>query len=609
MKMVKKIIILLLMIVGMLVLGTSRVEALPSNGNSVDLKKLNEGQTWHIGFGEYNKYHNSNLFCAEKGQRQWSEGRQYSVIAHIRIENSTSWRIDKNGSKLKERSTQNQKIDKDYNRKLATGLATLSGEKRKYFIWGYLKTWIKNVGSEYKAIPADFATKWQANNYDNIINEVQGEMDEIEGSLNDFDFVYEKEDINYVDCKIDDKEYTRIGPYQLTGIPSEGLKKFMLYDQNGEKIKGVKCIKYNGEGEKQVFDITEKGKIKNNKNFYICIPKKEAVTEFKAELETNKMKSTDVKADIFLLKCSDWSWQNLAAAEATTTTSTGDTAKIELTGKMPGDLTIYKEGEENKKLSGAKFLIYKYVKDDKGTWYKTADKYKEKEGDYTKEKKYADDKNTMYIREYLSKENTKYYTYVKIGFDKAKKDQNYIFTTDKDGKISLENLQSGTYFASEIEAPTGYLKLDNPVKLGAVKAQEPKEKTIKNMPDDSDLTIIKRNEDGTKSLPGAQFVIYIENAGGEREYLRNDNTYTKTTLENIQNDKSYIYVTGEDGKISFKDLKVGTSYFAIEIKAPEGYKKLDEPIKLGEVKEQEPIKKEINNTPTGDGRKNWSNYT
>lgn len=590
---IKKIIVLLFMIMGMLILGTSKVEALPGSGNIVDVDSLKEGQTWHIGYQQYEKF--TNLFCAEKGQRQWSAGRDYKLIAHIRINNSESWRIDKDGEKKNHQTTENSKLNKDYNRKLATAITTLKGNDLKYFIWGYMKTWVQWASSKYSVIPPNFATQWSSGDYSDITDEVNEAMKDVEDSLEDFDMKYKEKDINFSTLDIDGKKYTRVGPFQMVGIPSEGLRAFKVYDQDAKQIKGAKIIKYVG-GEIEEIDVTQKGSLKNNKNFYICIPKNSEATEITARVTLREIKSTDVKADIFLLKCSDVSWQNLVVVDGKKTS--GDGSIYELTVPlvtMPGNLTIIKQNEDGtENLSGAKFVIYKYVTDENGTWYKKGD-------GYTQDKNEADDQNITYARQYVCKENKNYYTYVKTTYNNIKDDSNYIFKTGKDGKIELENLKKGTYFATEVEAPAGYKKIDGPIRLGAVKAQEPREEKVHNSPDTSDngdLTIIKLNGDGTETLAGAKFLIYIKSDDRySSEFLGKDNTYKKDVWFNIQNNDNYVFTTGDDGRIVLDDLKVGVTYYAMEIEAPKGYKKIDGTITLGEVKEQEPIFKRINNEP------------
>lgn len=156
-----------------------------------------------------------------------------------------------------------------------------------------------------------------------------------------------------------------------------------------------------------------------------------------------------------------------------TSKKNGDYHKEQLDGKIIKfvnkentnfNITIYKcdeNGKKGEKLPGAQFIIYRHIQDDKGSWYRKQD------GNYTQEKKQAENKTVKYRREYLRKKNGDEYTYEKVGFDEARNDKKYIFETDGEGKIALKNLKAkGDYFAKEIEAPEGYKKLENPVRLG-----------------------------------------------------------------------------------------------------------------------------------------------
>ena len=101
----------------------------------------------------------------------------------------------------------------------------------------------------------------------------------------------------------------------------------------------------------------------------------------------------------------------------------------------------------------------------------------------------------------------------------------------------------------------------------------------------------------TKKLPGAQFVIYRLNASnqGQAEYAKFENGkltgWTSADSTNVADlpkqavdhftEPTTILTTGADGLINVAGLDEGT-YYALEIKAPEGYNKLNaaEPITI-----------------------------
>lgn len=72
MKITRKIIILLVMIIGILLLSMPKVNAatLPIENNKVAAGRLKLKEEYIIGYQQYKNY--SNLHCAEKGQRLWS---------------------------------------------------------------------------------------------------------------------------------------------------------------------------------------------------------------------------------------------------------------------------------------------------------------------------------------------------------------------------------------------------------------------------------------------------------------------------------------------------------------------------------------------------------
>ncbi len=285
---------------------------------------------------------------------------------------------------------------------------------------------------------------------------------------------------------------------------------------------------------------------------------------------------------------------------------TEDKQEVEFENKEKSDfdLRIVKEDDKGTTLVGAQFIIYRYVKDDGGSWYLKSEEYKKYADDkYTQSKNEAKDTETKYCRQYLSPVSgnmvsgyTKY-KYSKVSYEDIKENQNYRFTTNLHGEILLKNLKvGGDYFAREMQAPNGYKQLEYPVRLGTCPTSKKKTKTIKNTPESTGacITIVKENERGTR-LSGAKFVIYRD-VGGVIEYLRRDHTYVKTKFTDVYDDQDYRYTTNGDGKIELIDLEPGT-YYAIEVVAPSGYQKIDGEIQLGNIteKQQAPIEKKIQN--------------
>lgn len=143
-------------------------------------------------------------------------------------------------------------------------------------------------------------------------------------------------------------------------------------------------------------------------------------------------------------------------------------------------------------------------------------------------------------------------------------------TTDEKGEITITGLASGTHKIKESKAPDGYQLNPNEV-VFEVKAGTGKIKftsgtnslvtqgvedsgdgyaTFADMVNPFDLKITKTNEKG-KTLKGAEFTLY-----SDKECTKVVDTQT----------------SDENGVLSFKGLKVETTYYFKETKAPKGYR-------------------------------------
>ena len=143
-------------------------------------------------------------------------------------------------------------------------------------------------------------------------------------------------------------------------------------------------------------------------------------------------------------------------------------------------------------------------------------------------------------------------------------------TTDEKGEITITGLETGIHKIKETNAPDGYQLNTNEV-IFEVEAGTGKIKftsdsnslvtqgfedsgdgyaTFADMVNPFDLKITKTNEHG-KVLKGAEFTLY------------SDKDCTKAVD---------TQVSDENGVLSFKDLKVETTYYFKETKAPKGYR-------------------------------------
>ena len=143
-------------------------------------------------------------------------------------------------------------------------------------------------------------------------------------------------------------------------------------------------------------------------------------------------------------------------------------------------------------------------------------------------------------------------------------------TTDEKGEITITGLASGTHKIKEIKSPDGYQLNTNEVVFeveagtGKIKFTSDSNSLVTQGFEDSgdgyatfadmvnpfDLKITKTNEKG-KVLKGAEFTLY-----SDKECTKVVDTQT----------------SDENGVLSFKGLKVETTYYFKETKAPTGYR-------------------------------------
>lgn len=143
-------------------------------------------------------------------------------------------------------------------------------------------------------------------------------------------------------------------------------------------------------------------------------------------------------------------------------------------------------------------------------------------------------------------------------------------TTDEKGEITITGLETGIHKIKESKAPDGYQLNTNEVVFeveagtGKIKFTSGTNSLVTQGVEDSgdgyatfadmvnpfDLKITKTNEHG-KVLKGAEFTLY------------SDKDCTKVVD---------TQVSDENGVLSFKDLKVETTYYFKETKAPKGYR-------------------------------------
>ena len=137
--------------------------------------------------------------------------------------------------------------------------------------------------------------------------------------------------------------------------------------------------------------------------------------------------------------------------------------------------------------------------------------------------------------------------------------------TDESGAVFFDNLKANQdYYAVETVAPEGYKKIEEPIKVTAKEYTEALDiedlvkvgnKRIVGM-----VGLYKYDEETGKALSGAKFALKADKDSDE---------FVTDELE-----------TDESGAVFFDNLEVGKDYYAVETVAPEGFKKIEEPIKV-----------------------------
>ena len=147
-----------------------------------------------------------------------------------------------------------------------------------------------------------------------------------------------------------------------------------------------------------------------------------------------------------------------------------------------------------------------------------------------------------------------------------------LYISNESGEIIINDIKRGDYIFREVEAPAGYLIknidtrftiTDKSVELRVVNSKTPEK--------DKGRHDFMKTDEAKKPLGGAMFKVMIKNADGKFEPVKKDG-------------KDYIVTSADNGKFSVEDMDYG-KYYLVEIKAPEGFILLSEPVEF-EIKKQ-----------------------
>lgn len=154
--------------------------------------------------------------------------------------------------------------------------------------------------------------------------------------------------------------------------------------------------------------------------------------------------------------------------------------------------------------------------------------------------------------------------------DKEKSDDGLYISNDA-GEIIINDIKKGDYIFREVEAPAGYMIKNVDTKFTiADKSVELRVVNSKTSTDKGRHDFMKTDE-AKKPLGGAMFKVMTKNKDGKFEPVKKDG-------------KDYIVTSADNGKFAVEDMDYG-KYYLVEIKAPQGFILLSEPVEF-EIKKQ-----------------------
>ena len=154
--------------------------------------------------------------------------------------------------------------------------------------------------------------------------------------------------------------------------------------------------------------------------------------------------------------------------------------------------------------------------------------------------------------------------------DKAKSDDG-LYISNESGEIIINDIKKGDYIFREVEAPAGYVIKNVDTKFTITdKSVELRVVNSKTSTDKGRHDFMKTDE-AKKPLGGAMFKVMTKNKDGKFEPVKKDG-------------KDYIVTSADNGKFSVEDMDYG-KYYLVEIKAPQGFILLSEPVEF-EIKKQ-----------------------
>lgn len=154
---------------------------------------------------------------------------------------------------------------------------------------------------------------------------------------------------------------------------------------------------------------------------------------------------------------------------------------------------------------------------------------------------------------------------------KEEKSDEGLYISNESGEIIINDIKKGDYIFREVEAPAGYVIKNIDTKFTiSDKSVELRVVNSKTSTDKGRHDFMKTDE-AKKPLGGAMFKVMTKNADGKFEPVKKDG-------------KDYIVISADNGKFAVEDMDYG-KYYLVEIKAPQGFILLSEPVEF-EIKKQ-----------------------
>lgn len=155
---------------------------------------------------------------------------------------------------------------------------------------------------------------------------------------------------------------------------------------------------------------------------------------------------------------------------------------------------------------------------------------------------------------------------------KEEKSDEGLYISNESGEIIINDIKKGDYIFREVEAPAGYVIKNVDTKFTITdKSVELRVVNSKTPDKDKGRHDFMKTDEAKKPLGGAMFKVMTKNKDGKFEPVKKDG-------------KDYIVTSADNGKFAVEDMDYG-KYYLVEIKAPQGFILLSEPVEF-EIKKQ-----------------------